>query len=66
MSQMPTISREGMTWIVRLGGAGRVQEYHCATEAQALRMVKLFGGDAKGRPAPQARPAVGGRLALAG
>jgi hypothetical protein len=66
MSQMLTVSREGSTWIIRLGGSGGlVQEYHCATEAQAVRMAKLFGVDVKGGAA-QVRPARGGGLALAG
>ncbi len=65
MSQMLTVSREGSTWIVRLGGGAQVQEYHCATEAQAVRMAKLFGGDVKGGASP-VRPGRGGGLALAG
>ena len=48
MSQMPLIRHEGSTWVVRLVGvAGHPQEYHCATEAQALRLRQVLAREAK-------------------
>ncbi len=35
---MPTVQQENGVWVVRVEREGRVQEYRCASEAQARQL----------------------------
>lgn len=49
----PVIAQEDKVWVVRVEkGNGRVQEFRCATEAQARTLLLVL----KGRPEEAAPP----------
>jgi hypothetical protein len=38
------VTQEGSVWVVRVDRRGHVQEYRCATEAQARQLEMMLSG----------------------
>jgi hypothetical protein len=57
MGSKPVVTREEDVWVLRVESeSGKVQEYRCATEAQARQLALVLSAGTGGGPRPAARP----------